>query len=118
MTIPDTVELVGESVGTMREYDDDEDEDDEEEDAADGDEEDDHRAEDPLIRSLRRRFQDFPLHHLYNFFHQLHPGSDSMDEKDISQMVEDTINQSGNSKSTDSFGMTPLHILASSTCPD
>jgi hypothetical protein len=88
------------------------------EDATDGDEdeEDDHPAEDPLVRSLRKRFQDLPIHHLCYFFHQLYPDYDNMDEKDISLLAEETCQSPGNSKCADAFGMTPLHPLACSAC--
>ena len=74
ITIPDTVEVVlGELEATMCMYttvfDD--------EHATDGDED---KEEDQLGRSLRKRFQDLPIHHLCYFFHQLYPDYDSLDE--------------------------------------
>mmetsp|Transcript_34974 Transcript_34974/g.84664 ORF Transcript_34974/g.84664 Transcript_34974/m.84664 type:complete len:607 (+) Transcript_34974:138-1958(+) len=123
IAIPDSVEFVGESVVAMRKYtttttfDDDNDD---EEDTTDAD--DDRVMEDPLVRSLRKRFVDLPIHRLCYFFHQLYPDYDSMDEKDISLLVEDiaTSHSDGNSKSatTDSFGMTPLHLIACSARPN
>ncbi|KAL3931760.1 MAG: hypothetical protein SGBAC_011155 [Bacillariaceae sp.] len=93
VAIPDTVELVGESVFTIRKYpatfDD-------EEDATISNGNENNASEDPM----------------------LHPDYDDyMDEEDISQMIED-ISQSDGSKTTDSFGMTPLHLVACSACPN
>ena len=93
IAIPDTAEVVGESVVTMRmsttTFDD--------EDATDGDEEedDDHPAEDPLVRSLRKRFQDLPTHHLCYFFHPLYPDYDGMDEKNIFSVGRRDLPKSG-----------------------
>ncbi|CAJ1968030.1 unnamed protein product [Cylindrotheca closterium] len=127
IAIPDTVELVGESVVTMRKYTATLDEEDAATDVKTGsgdkeEEEDVRQTEDPVVRSLRKRFQDLPIHHLCYYFHQLYTKNyDSMDEKDISRLVEDVTSHGsgGNSKSsTDSFGMTPLHLLACSACPN
>jgi hypothetical protein len=41
-----------------------------------------------------------------------------MDEKDISLLVEETCQSPGNSKCADAFGMSPLHLLACSACPN
>lgn len=87
---------------------------------------DDSSSEDPtpLVQCLQNRFQNLPIHRICHCFHQLHP--DSLDEKEIAQLIEDitVTNQSdgagdGNSskRTTDCFGMTPLHVLACSSRP-
>ncbi|KAL3936116.1 MAG: hypothetical protein SGBAC_008498 [Bacillariaceae sp.] len=87
--------------------------------------------EDPprIVQFLQNRFQNLPIHHLCHCFHQLHP--DSLDENNISQLIQDvtvTTGQSGaggdgkatnsTQTSTDCFGMTPLHVLACSARPN